>query len=479
MMALHVQALSVRTRLHMTNETSVTDGRTNEVGRENPASVAERSIVAALDEHATPLATTDPASDRRDLDFLPKPLTNARVVGLGEATHGSREFFALKHRLLRQLVCEHGCRVFGIEANFAAVLALDEYVVHGSVNPRTALGNVPWTWNVESVLAMVEWLRTFNANRPLDDRVRVYGLDATYSHGAVDALVAFFERVDPTFCRRIRNDLDAADDNRSLPLDAEALRTGVEAAEKVVPKLRDRLDENRETYVTETSKRSWELAQQHVTIVEQAAAYKNARLDRARDEVDEKTAIERCLQCRDRAMANNIEWLFDHESADSIAIWAHDAHINRSEQKPPRWQPDAVAPSLGSYLADRFGDEYYALGFSFGHGAFQARSEVEGSDSDEADYELRRQTLEKPLSNTIDATLAKLDHPLAVVDLRAASGDDRIAEWLSEPWRHFSVGGIYDPKNPEKYVAEYVYGTAFDGICYVDETRRASPIEQG
>lgn len=82
----------------------------------------------ALSAHAVPLATTDPLASVLDPDGLDAVFGDALVVGLGEATHGTREFFRLKHRLIRYLVREHGLRVVAMEPNFPETLAIDEYV---------------------------------------------------------------------------------------------------------------------------------------------------------------------------------------------------------------------------------------------------------------------------------------------------------------------------------------------------------------
>ncbi|WP_227354082.1 erythromycin esterase family protein [Haladaptatus salinisoli] len=457
----------------MTNDASSTDDSTDTRRKTNPI---DRTVVDALDDHAIPLDAVDPTADFDDLAPLSDVLADDRIVGLGEATHGTREFFRLKHRLLRYLVTEHDVRVFGLEANFSETLALDDYVVYGEGDPRSALDGIYfWTWNVDSILEMVDWLRSFNADRPVDDRVRFYGFDAQYSHGAVDELVEFFESADAEYLSTVRDDLNAADDEGTPPHQDEARKAHFEAAERVIPKLRDRLHENREFYVERRSESAWELALQHVRIVEQACEHKRAVHDRQEGTVDEDTATERCLRIRDRAMADNVDWILAHENADRMVIWAHDAHLNRVEQTVRK--TGVSATSLGGHLAARHGDDYYALGFSFGRGSFQAISEVPDAEGDEPAYSLRERTVESPLPDTIDATLADLGHPLAIVDIESAMEDDRAAEWLADPQRHFSVGATYDPENPEEYLTEYVYAEAFDGVCYVDETTRARPVE--
>lgn len=413
-------------------------------------------------------------ADFEDFESLRDRFGDARIVGLGEATHGTREFFRLKHRILRYLVTEFDVRAFGLEASFPEALALDDYVVHGDGDPHEALASIYfWTWQVESVLDLVEWLRAFNGERPLEDRVRFYGLDGTYTQGAVDELAGFFEAADPEFLATVDSDLETIDDEGTPAYVDEKRMARVETIEQVAPGLRERLDDYRTAYVAETSERTWELARRHVRILEQAAEHKRANHDRQEGLIEEPDATERCLRVRDRAMADNAEWILAHEDADRMVLWAHDAHVNRSAQRDRR--TGATAPSLGRHLADRYGDGYYALGFAFGRGSFQALT-VATNEEVSSGHSLEAQTLERPLPGTIDAMLAELGYEIAVLDVRGAKTDERLAEWLAEPRRHFSTGAVYDPENPEAFVTEYAYSEAFDGVCYVEETTRARPL---
>ena len=113
----------------------------------------------------------------------------ARVVALGEATHGTREFFQLKHRMLEFLVEEMGFRVFAIEANWPECLAINDYVLHGEGDPEEALAGIYfWTWNTEEVLELIEWMRRYNADPAHEQKLKFYGVDMQYTVGAASAI---------------------------------------------------------------------------------------------------------------------------------------------------------------------------------------------------------------------------------------------------------------------------------------------------
>lgn len=418
---------------------------------------------SALHEYATRLDGTDPALDTDDLAALGDRLTDARFVGLGEATHGTREFFQLKHRFVRFLVEALDCRTFALEANFSEVLALDDYVVHGDGDPREALDGIYfWTWNVETVLAFVEWLREFNVDRPLDDRVRFFGVDAQYTQGPVDSLRAFFEDVDPGVLDAVGDDLDAAADGGVPPQQDDGVDDQVAAADRVVSHLRNRLHEQGDAYAHVTGEDRVALARRHLRVLEQATERKRHFPDDLRDSDSLAHA-----QVREQAMAENAEWVRAFTGTSTLPVWAHDAHVARTGL-----QYGERVPSLGQHLAVRHGDAYWALGFAFARGGFQAIDTAEDTEAELVGHEL-----DDPLDDTIEAALDDvLDSP-AVVDLRAAGDDDRLTDWLARR-PHFATGATFDPSSdPSDELLTYDYTAAFDALCWVPETTQARPLE--
>lgn len=117
----------------------------------------------------------------QDLGEIDRLIGNARVVALGEPTHGTREAFQFKHRMLEYLVEEQGFSLFGIEANMPESFALNDYVIDGKGDPKKLIaGMYFWTWNTEEVLAMVEWMRAWNVRNPPETnkpRLRFTGFD--------------------------------------------------------------------------------------------------------------------------------------------------------------------------------------------------------------------------------------------------------------------------------------------------------------
>ena len=124
---------------------------------------------------------------------LKKTIGDARIVSLGEATHGSREIFQLKHRMLEFLATEMGFTIFSIEANMPEAYRLNDYVLNGTGDPAQLLrGMYFWTWDTEEVLEMIRWMREFN--RSGRGRVEFTGFDMQTPTVAAEIVRGFAPR---------------------------------------------------------------------------------------------------------------------------------------------------------------------------------------------------------------------------------------------------------------------------------------------
>jgi erythromycin esterase-like protein len=127
------------------------------------ALLAQDAVREWIAKNAVRLETPVAGHGFADMAAIKKMVGNARIVSLGEATHGTREFFQLKHRMLEYLATEMGFTIFSIEANMPEAYRLNEYVLKGTGDPAQLLrGMYFWTWDTEEVLDMIKWMRAFN-----------------------------------------------------------------------------------------------------------------------------------------------------------------------------------------------------------------------------------------------------------------------------------------------------------------------------
>jgi erythromycin esterase-like protein len=136
----------------------------------------EQAAVRWIRQNAIPLKTVEAGNGFADMEPLDKIVGDARVVALGEATHGTREFFQLKHRMIEYLATRKGFTIFSIEASMPEAYRLNKYVLAGEGDPKQLVKGMGfWTWDTEEVLDMVLWMREFN--RSGKGRIEFTGFD--------------------------------------------------------------------------------------------------------------------------------------------------------------------------------------------------------------------------------------------------------------------------------------------------------------
>jgi erythromycin esterase-like protein len=142
-----------------------------------PAPVnASESVIQALRAQAIPLKTVRAGNGFDDLQALKPILQNKRIVALGEATHGTSEFFRMKHRLLEFLVCEMGYEHFGMETSPEVGQVINDYITGGKRNPQQVLY---WPWATVEVIEMLNWMRAYNADPASPHKITFHGIDPT------------------------------------------------------------------------------------------------------------------------------------------------------------------------------------------------------------------------------------------------------------------------------------------------------------
>jgi erythromycin esterase-like protein len=145
--------------------------------REKPVILSPGDLVT-LKSYTHPLTIENAQNDSLQFDFLNEKLKNIEVIGLGEATHGTKEFFELKNNMFKYLVEKQDVKLFGIEANFAACYDINKYVLTGEGNAKEALfKNGYWVWQSQEILDLIEWMKTYNTTKSNNEKVQFYGYD--------------------------------------------------------------------------------------------------------------------------------------------------------------------------------------------------------------------------------------------------------------------------------------------------------------
>ncbi|MGH9842088.1 MAG: erythromycin esterase family protein, partial [Blastocatellia bacterium] len=413
------------------SQRALAQGQTNAVATPDPAQV--EAVTKWLSSNAVPLKSIEAGHGFADLQPLKRVLKDARIVGLGEATHGSREFFQFKHRMLEFLVKEMGFTVFAIEASYPACMNINDYVLHGKGDRAEALASQKfWTWDTNEVSEMIDWMREYNKTAPAGKKVKFLGYDLQHFGQGLDLVIAYLKKVAPEYAGT------AEATYKPLRL---SVQDYLKRSEEEMSQTRARLREvigilafNQTRFVRQTSTAEFDFVMQHARIPLQFDdSY-------ARSMKDPKPPF-----TRDYYMAENIEYLMKTEGPGTkMVVWAHNAHIQTGSY--------GQNPAVGGYLRKFFGEAYYALGFSFNEGGFQSRDV-----SEKGRGALTEFTLSPAPAGYIDWYFARPGIANYVVDFRGAPKEGKVAQWLLSTLPMRSIGSVFATDWPEqKYVTPAV-----------------------
>ncbi len=374
----------------------------------------ETAVIAWLAHDAVAVDDVDPAAPLDDLAPLATMIGGARIVGLGEATHGTREFFQLKHRLVEYAVARLGFTVFGIEAGEPECRAIDEYIRTGRGDPRTTLQLTP-IWDTEEVVALIDWMRAWNADPSHDRKVKFVGFDMQTPIFAYRSVVAFLTTVAPDQVAALTSTLAVLDGNvgtlgavqwGDLLHAIDAIATGFDA--------------NRVAWTALAGATRFAEARHDVTVMAQGAH--SYQMSAAEDEHSEDV--------RDRAMADNVTWILGQEPPGTrMLLWAHNGHVALQA---------ADQVTMGSRLRATFGRAYLSIGFLFGEGTYRT---IELRDGRAVSTE---HTIGASSAGDAAGPFVATGAAVLVADLRVARGP--VAAWFAAPHALREAGGTYVPE---------------------------------
>ncbi|MBM7616397.1 erythromycin esterase family protein [Alkaliphilus hydrothermalis] len=385
-----------------------------------------------LVNHLIQLKTTKAGSGFDDLEPLKEILQNKRVIAMGEATHGTKEFFEMKHRMFEFLVEEMGYRVFAIEAEFGGAQVVNDYILHGEGNLTDSLKALQISfYQTEEVANLIEWMRIYNQNPNNTSKIKFYGFDMQNTEVSKTRISEYLRKVDSAIGNEGSTNIN------NLTTEDLALL----------------LDQNKQSYINHTSESEYNMIYQHLNIIKQNAAIldKRERLD--------------SFNLRDDYMAENVQWIVDYEKQfgnERIMLWAHNGHIGR-ELGP-------LIP-MGKNLHEVYTDELYAIGFDFYQGSLRARprSVFGGVLRNIAEFDV------KTHKGSFAYSFHKTGMPIGLLDFKSSAKDEALANWLSEPHYIRYIGATYSP-----YLHQFMPSApidVFDAIIFIDDTSAAIGVE--
>jgi erythromycin esterase len=407
------------------------------------------NVIAGLKQYAVPLTTASPESPMQDLAPFGRAVGDARIVSLGEATHGTHEFFEMKHRIFRYLVERKGFTVFAIEANWPESLAVDLYIKTGEGDPENALaGMYFWTWNTEEMLNMIEWMRSWNQAPGKHSILTFTSFDMQTAHVATEHVLDYLKQASPEDLPMAQSAYQNVS-GMERQVSSDKAKPLSEKADGIV-KL---FDARRDAMVKASSEAAWRDARHAAEIVYQFGIMLipgNGRQSRA--------------QTRDQMMAKNVEWLADKAyPGEKIVLWAHNAHVAFNQQ--PGQKP------MGVFLRERFGRDMYVAGFAFDRGEVRAVG-IDGNKPTELGI---HKVLPSPPGSG-DDILNRAGMAMSFLDITRVPAETPLSKWLAEPHLFHQAGSVWNDSNTESNYQVQTLSKEYDGLIYIAESHSAAGI---
>lgn len=402
-----------------------------------------------------PLISTSPTSNLSDLNMLENILMGKKIIAMGEATHGTKEFFELKHRVFQFLVEKMHCRTFLIEASFGDALTVNDYILNGNSNAKDAILSMGfWTWSTKEVLNMVEWMRAYNLDNSHKEKIKFFGFDMQSCDTEKERLKNYLISIDsPTY----ESYKDLFSNDKKNMKNSYISSSKKNDTKKQIKELLDIFDKKKAFYISKSSSNDYILQKQYLRIIQQCNEYTNSNFYNNNS-------------LRDQFMAENVEWILNTQtSAENyqVMIWAHNGHISK---KTPQFK------SMGEILFEKYKHEYYSIGQEFYNGKFRALPYKNSYENN--NVKVKPFCIKKSPENSFCDNLKKSNSPIFFLDFDEASQDKILKDWLYSSQKIHSIGAVYSNN-----FADYSIFTTqppvkvFDSIFFVQETSASIPLE--
>ena len=393
-----------------------------------PAEPAARAVhpweTAWIEANAHPFDGPHLSLPNEGIAFLRDIVGDARIVSLGENTHGARDFFEMKARILRFLVEEMGFNTFAIEATWPESRRLDRYVRTGEGDPAKLLAGLYfWTWNTESVLEMIEWMRAHNE---AGGDIGFHGFDMQYPGMALHNVREYIREVDPGRTEVVAGQLHCL-----------AIFANTPSGRRPGPQYRDQSEAYRELWRRLARRGPRTASCESGGIrggggggrLRGGAAEPAGRVPVPPAREPPATDRPRALARRGHGREHGMDQPPDRARGPDGPL-AHNTHVSN-------WQG-----TMGSHLRGTFGDDMVIVGFSHEGGG------VHGGGGDGIGRGSARVRTRGSPSGLLRALLVHRLFPRLVLDLRNRNPNAAGSSWLAGRRMFRGIGAVYNPKTP-------------------------------
>ncbi|GLB44745.1 putative erythromycin esterase [Lyophyllum shimeji] len=397
--------------------------------------------------------------------FVTGDAASARVVLIGDGSHGTSEFYASRAEITKRLIDKHGFTIVAVEADWPDAAAVDRHVRSKAAKVKrdgAPFQRFPgWMWKNEEVKEFVDWLRARNDRQKPEDRAGFYGLDLYSLDTSIKAVLEYLDRTDPNLAKQARQRYGCLAPYAENPAryGAVALGRGFAPCEKaVMDMLQDMLKKRLELIKTDAGEHEEEIfdAEQNAHVVADAEKYYRA-MYYGNDE---------SWNLRDTHFFNTLNRLLEMKKPptagkNKAVVWAHNSHVGDARFTGMGQRRNEL--NVGQLCKQQFGKDAVIIGHGTHTGTVAAANEWEDPMSIMRVRESRPDTYERLAHDT--------GLPRFVLDLRQGHQDERLRNDLSKARLQRFIGVIYRPET--ELLSHYesaIMPKQFDAYVWFDQT---------
>jgi len=425
----------------------------------------QEKLKQIISDNALPLSGTDINYASLDTQFR-----KASVILLGEATHGTDEFYRIRSQITKKLITDYGFNAIAIEGDWPDVYQLNRYIqgVYPKNTANTTLANFKrfpiWMWRNKPMLELIRWLRNYNDElKPPNKKIGLYGLDLYSLHTSIEEIIKFLDKNDPQAAAKARERykcLDTAIHDPEIYGYLSNINLTVSCAEAVTEQL---IELNQQDY-------SFIQKDQEVDEDEYFQLIQNAYLVKSAESYYRNMfrAEVSTWNLRDQHMFDTLQNIQNylskkHRKQAKIIVWAHNSHIGDAKATEMGEKGEF---NIGQLVQEFYGKESFSLGFTTYSGTVMAAS----------GWGQKGEI--KHIEPALPESYEHLFHSIGLGNfVLLLNRDEVISSALCTPHLERAIGVVYKPDTER--ISHYFYSILprqFDAVCHVDITAALEPI---
>jgi erythromycin esterase-like protein len=391
---------------------------------------------------------------------------DARLVLIGEASHGTHEFYQIRAELTKALIATKGFNLVAVEADWPDAYRVNRWVRHaaretGAVDALGDFTRFPrWMWRNSDVVEFAEWLHAQNAARPPEGRTGFYGLDLYSMHASADAVLEYLRKVDPQAAERARERYACFGSDPQAYGYAASLGLSRSCEDDVVAELLE-LRRRAADYANRDGRIAADdyfFAEQNARLVRNAEAYYRAMFG----------GHVESWNLRDTHMMETLQALVAHVTRTSgsarAAVWAHNSHLGDARSTHMGHLGEL---NLGQLVREQHGDEACLIGFTTHTGTVTAASDW------------NEPSERKRVRPSLKGSYERLFHEVGIARFALRLDEPAVRTALAPPRLERAIGVIYRPETERaSHYFRAVLPEQFDVVMHVDETTAVDPLER-